>query len=290
MRRGPFEMVLATLMFSLMIASVKVARQELDALEVIVWRAVVSLPLSLALAWPTRLRIVNRRDMLLRGVFGFGAMACFFTSAKGLALADLSIIMKLVPILLALAAPYVVGATEKAEGKVWVAMGAGLVGCALIVGPHLRVGSVYGLWAVSAVLFTTGAHLMVRRLGATDDPRAVVFWFQVIVFTFALTGFRLLRGAWLDLPPPHLWIYLAATGLFATSGQVFMTRAYRMDSVPNVAAASYTGPVFGALLDLVVFGHWPSIQAIAGGTLVVGAGLWLVFGRGTPQPIPAQSE
>ena len=43
--------------------------------------------------------------MVVRCVLGFGAMTCFFTAAKGLSLADLSILAKLQPIVLAILAP-----------------------------------------------------------------------------------------------------------------------------------------------------------------------------------------
>ncbi len=290
MRRGPLVMVLATLMFTLMISAVKVARQEMSALDVMLWRAVVALPISLSLALPVGLRIHDKKAMLLRGLFGFGAMLSFFTAAKGLPIADLSIVMKLLPILLALTAPLVLGESERAERGVWGAMFAGLLGCAMVIGPTLRVGSVYGLWAMSAVAFATVAHLMVRRLGRRDDPRAIVFWFQVAVLFCALLGALGQHGGALTLPPASLWPYLVATGLFAVAGQFLMTHAYKMDNVPNVAAAAYMGPVFGVAMDALVFSRLPTMQVIAGGSLVVGAGLWLVLRRDEEARLPTQNE
>ncbi|MFW6051323.1 MAG: DMT family transporter [Myxococcota bacterium] len=283
MRRGAVYMVLASLMFTLMVGTVKVARQELSPLEIMVWRAVVSIPLALAFAWKPGLAIVNRGGMLLRGVFGFGAMACFFTAAKGLDLADLSIIAKLQPILIALFAPIALGSGERTTRLLWVVIGAGLVGCALIVGPDLQVGSTYGLFAVAATLLATGAHLSIRHLGRTDDARAIVFWFQVVVLVLAFGALAALGRAPSALPPPHLWPYLAGCGVAATVGQMLLTRAYALDPAPVVAAASYTGPLFAVLADLAVFGVLPGVPVVVGGGLVVGAGLVLVLSgrRGT---------
>lgn len=118
LRRGPVYMVLASLLFTIMIGTVKIARQEMSPFAIMFWRAAFSLPLSLAFAWPRGLHMTNRAGMVLRGLFGFGAMACFFTAARGLTLADLTIISKLQPILVALSAPLALGAAERAHRNV----------------------------------------------------------------------------------------------------------------------------------------------------------------------------
>ncbi|MFW5925270.1 MAG: DMT family transporter [Myxococcota bacterium] len=284
MKRGALYMILASLMFTVMLGTVKVARQELSALEVMVWRATVSIPLALAFAWKPGLAIVNRGGMVLRGLFGFGAMACFFTAARGLDIADLSIIAKLQPILIALLAPIALGRHERASGTLWLLLLAGLSGCALIVGPDLRVGSLYGLWAVAATLLATGAHLAIRHLGRSDDARTIVFWFQVAVLVLALSLHVLLTGGGMSLPSAALWPYLAGCGIAATIGQVLLTHAYALDRAAVVAAASYTGPAFAVLADLFVFGVLPGPAVVTGGLLVVGAGLVLVLsGRRQPE-------
>ncbi len=278
-RRGPILMVFATLMFTIMVATVKVARQELTAFEVIAWRSVVALPitLTLALAKGPGIGIQNRKGMALRGVLGFAAMTCFFTAAKGLPLADLSIIVKLQPIVIALFAPLVLGRSERSGPMIWVVLVFGLIGCGLLIGPELTVGGTYGLWALGAAFFSALAHTTIRALGKTDHPLAIVFWFQVITLVLAVPAYVLTEGAVLPLPPAHLLPYLVGTGLAATAGQVLMTNAYRLEKASIVAAASYAAPLWAALLDLVLFDAVPSGAALVGGAMVVGAGLLLVL-------------
>ncbi len=277
--RGPLLMMLATLCFTVMVGAVKVARAELSALEVIVWRTAISAPLALSLCRKTGIGVRAWRVLALRVALGTGAMFCFFTAAKGLAMADLSILSRLQPIAVALLAPLTLGAVERSSPRVRFALGAGLAGSALIVGPELRVGNVYGLWALAATLLSAGAHVAVRSLGSTDDPRVVVFWFQVGACTLAFTAHGTLTGSAIALPPLHLWGTLAAVGLFATLGQVAMTFAYKAAPAARVAAASYTAPLFGLAGDLLFFDGWPSPLALLGGLLVTAAGLSLVWRR-----------
>lgn len=281
-------MVFATLMFTIMVATVKVARQELSAFEVIAWRSVIAVPITFALAHRSGvgIGIRNRRGMALRGGLGFAAMTCFFTAAKGLPLAELSIIVKLQPILIALVAPLALGRSERSGPMIWMVLVLGLAGCGLLIGPELSVGGTFGLWALGAAVFSALAHTTIRALGKTDHPLAIVFWFQVITLVLAVPGYALTEGGALPLPPSHLWPYLAGTGIAATAGQVLMTNAYRLEKASIVAAASYAAPLWAAALDMAVFGLAPSGTAVLGGTLVVGAGLLLVL-RGGPREEPA---
>lgn len=280
-------MVIAGLLFTVMIGAVKVARDELSALEVVWWRAAVSVPVVALFAWRRGLKISNKKGIVVRSLLGFGAMSCFFTSARGLSLADMSLISKLQPILVAVIAPLALGASERAQRVVWIVLIIGLTGCALIIGPDLQVGNVYGLWALAAAGMSAGAHVTIRALGKTDHAAAIVFWFHVIAASLALTGILITQGELLPMPPASLWPYLVAAGLAATFGQLLITRAYAVDRAAAVAAASYASVIFGFLGDFLVFAEWPTLAAVVGGVLVVGAGLLLIFSK---QPSPELSE
>jgi len=284
MSRGPLYMMLAGAFFTVMVAAVKVARTELVAFEVVFWRACISVPvtLSLVLAGRTGLAVRNPGALLLRSVLGFGAMTCFFTAAKGVSIADLSLIGKLQPIWVALAAPLVLGATERSGRGLWLVITGGMIGSALLIGPELAVGAHFGLFALAATGFSAAAHLLVRLLGRTDAPATQVFWFQVATLILASAAIALVDGGLPDLPRVGLWAPLAVCGVSAAIGQAFMTRAYALDGAARIAAASYATPVLGVVADVVAFGVWPDVGGWVGGGLVVASGLWLLW-----SPAPA---
>ena len=281
-RLGPVLMIGASLAFTAMVGFVKVARDELSPVEVICWRGVIAVPITFLLA-KRGLKIHNKRLLGLRTVLGFSAMFCFFTAAKGLAIGDLSIISRFQPIALAIMAPLFLGVSERPGRLIWAVLATGIVGCALIIGPELSIGSTFGLVALFASLLSAAAHLCVRRLGATDDSVALVFWFQSGTLVLALAVHILTTGAFLSLPSAAMLGPLLGVGLSASIGQVLMTRAYQLDNAPRVAAASYSAPVFGMLADVLFFATFPSVYAWIGGALVVSAGLLLVF-RGKKKP------
>ena len=102
MNRGPLLMIVATLVLTCMSGAVKVARAELDTLDIVVWRSVIAIPLAWWWARGASLRIEKKGLLGIRIGLGFVAMLCFFTALKGLPLADTNMITKLQPVLIAL--------------------------------------------------------------------------------------------------------------------------------------------------------------------------------------------
>ncbi|MEL7371642.1 MAG: DMT family transporter [Myxococcota bacterium] len=277
---GPILMALATLSFCIMAAAVKVARQEMEALEIIAWRGAISIPLAFFFAWPSGFRLHRIDLLLMRAMLGFGAMFCFFTATKGLALADMSLITRLQPVIIAFIAPLALGANERTGPLIWLALVVGLAGCAILIGPGLAVGNRFGLWALVATVASAAAHTVVRALGRTENPRSVVFWFQLSNLPFAIAACLLIYGELPQVPQAHLIAPVVTCGLAATVGQLLMTRAYQQEQAAIVAAASYAGPIWSVLLDLFIFGLVPGWEVAAGGVLVVAAGYLLYRGRG----------
>ncbi|RME21624.1 MAG: DMT family transporter [Deltaproteobacteria bacterium] len=281
-RRGPLLMAGATLAFTVMVGLVKVARAELTAMEIVLWRGVVGIPLAALLLRGRPLRIHGRRLMLARVVLGFLAMICFYTAAKGLSVADHALITKVQPLLVAGVAPMVLGADERPDGRVVGALVLGMAGCALLLAPDLQGGGTWGLWALAAAALSAMAHTALRGLGRTDHPAVIVFWLQVAILPLSLA----LQLAWDGhpprIPPASLWGPIAGVGACAIVGQSLMTRAYRHDKAALVAGASYLAPLFGVVGDAAFFSTLPSVWTLAGGSLIVASGIAVVLARQEP--------
>ncbi len=287
-RAGPLMMVLAGLAFTLMVTFVKTARQEMSVLEVVFWRGAIAVPLAFAWSAFYGFRTKNVPVMALRVGFGFFAMCCYFFAARGLLITDLSLLGKLQPILIAVLAPWLLGGSERPGWEIWVLLGLGLVGSAILLAPELEVGSVYGIAALGATFFSGLAHICIRKLTATDPPAVIVLYFQGFVTVAAAIllvagpmglGMEDLVGDGLVLPDVAMWGPLVGVGVFAFIGQYFLTSAYRADSAAVVATAGYTTPVWAVMVDVVAFGDFPGVNAWIGGGVVVLSGLWLILRR-----------
>ena len=276
-RPGPALMVAAGFVFTAMVSCVKVARAELSAIEIVAWRGLVGIPAALMMIRGTRFLPTHSRLVMLRVVAGFVAMTCFYTAAHGLTVADLSLLGRLQPVAIALIAPVVLGVGERAGIRVWGLLCLGVAGTAVLLVPQLAVGNRYGLWALGAVGASTIAHLTLRALRSTDDPRCIVLWFQVGGTAIAVGWLLVTTGTNLSLPSPAMWPWIAGVGLFGTVGQLLMTKAYALDRAAVVSAASHTSPVWAVVADVVLFADIPGARTIVGGGILLAAALALIF-------------
>ena len=271
---GPILMVLAQVAFTVMVVFVKIAREELSTFEVALWRSVVAIPVLMLMYRNLSWQIRDKRIILLRVVLGFGALCSFFAAAKGLSIADLSLISKIQPILVAILAPILIGSAEKASSRLWGLMALAMVGCVILLAPSLEVGSKYGLYAVLAAIFSAHAHIFIRRL-RMEHPGIIVLWFQCGTGILSLLACLLTLGT-IPLPPSHLWLPLVGVGVMATLGQLLMTLAYKRTKAATVAIASYVGPLVAVGADVVAFGVFPTWNVYVGGSIVVLTGVMLL--------------
>lgn len=272
---GLLLMCLAQVAFTIMLVFVKIAREELSTLEVAFWRSLVAIPILMVMYRKVTWTIDDRKNITLRIIFGFCALYCFFGAAKGLAIADLSLISKIQPILVALLAPLLIGHSESASHKLWGLMILAMFGCTILLAPSLQIGSHYGLLAVFAAIFSAHAHVFIRRL-RNEQSGIIVLWFQIGSGLLAFLVSVLTLDTF-NMPPSHLWGPLIGTGLMATLGQLLMTSAYKNTKAPTVAIASYSGPLMAVLADVFAFSVFPTWNVYLGGSIVVLAGGLLVY-------------
>jgi drug/metabolite transporter (DMT)-like permease len=247
-------MFLASASFATMSAFIKAIGPNLPLPELVFLRCLLALPpLMLFVKLRGRPYIVNARKLIiLRTLFGMTAMFCFFYALTHMPLAECIFLGRTQPLLLALFAPFVIG--EKAPFAAWIAIGTGIGGVILIMQPEVS-WSLSGWVAIGGAAFAAMAHLMVRRLNATDFPLTIVFNFTVL--TCILSG----------------------VALFASFGQLFMTLAYQRDRAPAVASASYASVVLAVLYGYFIWGEMPHFFTWIGGILIISGGILLLKSR-----------
>ena len=267
-------MILAQVAFTVMVVFVKIVRQDLSTVETAFWRSAFAIPLLILWARKQSWHIQDKPAILFRTLFGFGALCSFFGAAKGLSVADLSLISKVQPLLVALLAPIILGSREKASSRLWWLMLLAMVGCSILLAPELRVGSWYGVLAILAAIFSGHAHVFVRRL-KSENPLVVVLWFQTGSGLLALVTCLFTMGG-ISIPSTELLPLLFGIGVTATLGQWFMTMAYKREKAAVVAVASYGGPLMAVFADAIAFRVLPSWNGYIGGAIIIVAGVFLI--------------
>ncbi|MEZ5964896.1 MAG: DMT family transporter [Planctomycetota bacterium] len=270
--RGRLHLVASALGFGLMAAFVKLAGRSLPTSEIVMARACISLLLSWLLLRRRRVSPWGhaRSLLLLRGVFGFGGLCCFYYAVTHLPLAEATVIHFTNPILTAALAALVLG--ERSGLGVIVGLMCGLGGTLLVARPS--VGGEHALAplavaiAFGGALFSAAAYVTVRRLARSEDPLVIVFYFPLVAVPAALP-WVMHDFVW---PRGIEWLWLALVGVFTQVGQVQLTRGLKLLPAGQAMTIGYLQIVFAAALGLLLFGETPAINTWLGcGLIVAGA-------------------
>ncbi|MCA9504039.1 MAG: DMT family transporter [Myxococcales bacterium] len=282
MGTGAACMLLSAFAFSVMTALVKLAGERLPSQEIVVARALVSLLLTYALLrragvspWGEQ-----RAWLWLRGLFGFAGLSCVFAAVTHLPLAEATVLQYLHPAITAVLAALFLG--EAIGSRVVMASAVSLAGVVLVARPRwlfgLTADTLDPLWvlvAIGGAAFSAAAYVVVRRLGRSEHPLVIVFYFPLVTVPAALPT-MLPDFVW---PEGREWALLLGIGLATQIGQVSLTRGLALLPAAEGTALSYLQVVFAAIWGVLVFGEQPDGLAIGGGLLVIGSAFWLSRAR-----------
>lgn len=209
------------------------------------------------------LKTDHPRWHISRALFGLTAMYCFFYALGELPLGDAVLLNYTAPVFTPLIA--LLWLHERVPVNVRWAIAVGFVGVVLILKPGHDLFTPAMLVGLASGLLAAFAMTSIRRMAHTEPALRIVFYFAV-----AATGVSAIpllwawkNLAWLDLIP------LAGIGVFASIGQLFLTKAYTLAPAARVGALTYATVVFAALLGWIFWGEMLDVFSIAGALLVV---------------------
>jgi len=273
-------MVVAVALFSAMDAQLKLLAAHYPPLEVAFLRGVLSLPFVIV---PVilrgrleRLKPVNVPLHLVRGVMSVVMLTSFVYAVRETSITATYSIFMCAPLLVAALSVPMLG--EKVARAQWVAIGVGLAGVLLMLRPGgSRWSTMGGVAAVIAVAMYALSVITLRRLAQTDTTESMVFSFALLLSVgaglLAIPGWEPLRAS--D------WPMLFGVGLTGAMAQGFITNAFRHAPAAVIAPFEYTALIWGAALDLAIWHVLPSGVTLAGGSVVIGAGLYLIHREAT---------
>lgn len=220
----------------------------------------------------------NRKELLLRGLFGTSALFLFFSTLQNIPLASAMTIQYLSPIFTSIIAIFVLSESVKAFQWLFYAMAFG--GVLLIHQFDTRVSLFYLLMGIASAFFSGVAYNLVRTLRGREHPLTVVFHFQLIGMVAGLVGCFF---AW-TTPNGWDWFYLLLIGICSQVGQVFLTNALQKERASSVSIINYSGLIYALLIGWLVFGEsQPTASAFGMALVVVGVVLSIIYNNRRPR-------
>lgn len=248
---------------------VKGAAATVPGTMIVFFRALIGLLLMLPWlirggrqAWRTK-RIDGH---IWRSAFGIVSMYGYFHAIGHLPLAEAVLLTYTMPLF----APFIgwLWLGERPPNSALPAALIGLAGIILIVKPGTTgltsaaamIGALSGVSAAAAMIG-------IRRISDTEPASRIVFYF-LLMSTF-LTAAPL--GWTWQTPTAPAWLWLLGVGVFATGGQLLLTRAYGSAPAAFVGPFTYTSVIFAGALGWALWGEAPDLWSLAGIALVIGS-------------------
>jgi len=250
--------ILSGLMFAGMVVCVKAVSDKIPLGEIVFFRSAFAIIPLIIFLWlrrefPRGLATKRPLDHLIRASFGALALFASFAAIARLNVAEAILIEQLSPMIMAIAAVWLLGERM----TIWRVGGLalGFAGVVTMVWPELGTGggsdtrlTGFLLAVLSAVLGAL-ALIMVRSLNRTESPGAIALYFVLASMVGALAT---LPAGWV-MPGGWTLALLIGAGLFGGFAHIAMTLAFRYAEATRLAPFEYIALLWPLLADLLIF-------------------------------------
>jgi drug/metabolite transporter (DMT)-like permease len=263
---GALYIIGAELMFASMGATIRFVSDDLNNPMVVFARNLIGL--LFLLPWllrngPGSFRTEVPHLHLLRGLAGISAMYCFFYAIAHMPLANAMLLKLTAPLFMPIVALFWL--QERFTWHVVAALTVGFAGVAVILAPDFASASSVSLIALAGGAFAAVAKVTVRRLSRSESGPLIVFYFAatgLVVSSLPLPWF------WQTPTPDQLrWLVLLA--LFATAGQLLLTRGMASAPAARLGPFTFFSVLFGAALGWFLWDEQITLATSVGALLIL---------------------
>jgi len=218
---------------------------------------------------------LDRRDwglVALRCLAEGGATFLFLTALMRMPIANITAVLQMLPLTVTLGAALLF--QEAVGWRRLLAILVGFCGMLLIVRPGPEGFDTASFYALGAVACVTLRDLVTRRMSAAVPSMTVTVLASLSVLMFGI-GYSFFQD-WAPVSAVQLSL-LAGAACIILLGYLCSVMAMRVGDVAVVSPFRYTGLLWALILGWLVFGDWPDMLTLMGGSLVVGAGLFTLY-------------
>jgi len=242
---------------------------------------------------PGALRVLRRRRVARRllalGLIDAVGLLTFFVAMRSMNVAVAMFLSYLAPVYVAVAAPRLL--RQPTERVVYVALGLALVGIVVMLAPgfagaHGRITALGVACGLVSGLSLGAYFLLAKGLRAEVSGPTLLLWDCAIVALAVLPlALRQTLGAGYAFTSRDL-VAALGLGVLTTVGGTMFLHGMRFIKVQHSSIVGLLEPVSAPLYALVFLAQRPSVWTLAGGALILAAGLLVVLrGSGEVEPI-----
>jgi drug/metabolite transporter (DMT)-like permease len=263
--RGIVLMLLSTLGFSLMHASIRHVSAELHPIQIAFFRNFFGL--LVFLPWFLRLGLAPLRTHqlklhALRAVINVTAMFAFFTALSLTPIAQVTALGFTAPIFAALLAMAILG--EVVRLRRWAAIACGFAGTLVILRPGFAPLDPGSLLTLGSALLWGLTLIVIKLLGRSESSLTITSYMNILLTLLSVVPALIV---WRTPDGPTL-LWLLAIGVLGTLSQLAVAQALKETEATVVLPFDFCKLIWVAILGYLMFGEVPDVFVWAGGILI----------------------
>ncbi len=211
----------------------------------------------------------------VRGFILLCANICFFYSISVISLAKALTLAFIAPLIVTALSPVLLG--EKVGFRRWTAVIVGFIGSLVVIRPGLVELNLASFAALgTGVMY--GLYLIItRKLSTSDNP----------LLTLLLTG--IVGAIIISCAMPFVWIkpsmeewsMMAAIGIFACIGHLFLILSLKYADASKLAPFSYFEIITNIIIGYYFFNDFPDEWTFIGLIIIVSSGIYIYIRKKT---------
>ena len=265
----------AVMCFGVLDTTAKYLNLHMSTLQV-VWARYTGaflFPFVLSNPWTRpQLTITARPGLQIgRSVLMLASTLCNFVALRYLQLDEAIALIFSTPFFVAALSGPILG--EWVRWRRWIAIGVGFLGVLVVVRPGVGTFHPAALLSRASALLYAIYSIMTRILARTDSNATTLFYSNIVG---AVALIPALPFIWTTPTDPLIITLMVMIGAVGGFGHYLLIAAHRLAPAAVLSPFIYTEIVWVSILGLLVFRDVPSRWTIAGATIVIGSGLYIL--------------
>ena len=206
---------------------------------------------------------------LIRGLILLTANVCFFYSISIISLAKALTLAFIAPLIVTAFSPIFLG--EKVGFRRWSAVIIGFVGSMVVIRPGFVEINLASLAALGTGVMYGFYLIITRKLSSSDNPLLTLLLTGVvgaIIISFAMPF------VWIK-PTLNQWSMMAAIGIFACVGHLFIILSLKYADASKLAPFSYFEIVTNIIIGYYFFSDFPDKWTFLGLFIIILSGIYI---------------
>jgi len=272
--RGILLMILATILFSIMHASIKHISSGIHPFEVAFFRNLFGL--IVIAPWFIKYGIkplVTKKIKLhfLRSFFNVIAMLTFFYALSVTPLAEVASLAFTAPLFATLLA--IIFLREKIGIRRSGAIIVGFIGAAIIVNPDFKNINIGHMCILISASIWSVALIFIKILGRTESSVTITSY--MVIFMIPLSAIA--ASFYWVLPSLNDLLILAVIGIAGTGAQMLLAQALKEEDTGIIMPFDFLKLIWAVLIGYLIFSETPTINVWIGGIIIFSSTLYVAY-------------